>query len=95
MEEDIKELVLQFHNTYEELAPEFGYETRKDTREFDFNSNNGKLMYATIEKLVKPILNRLEQDERVIEEMAESILWESCGSHTIEEVINVYRKKCE
>lgn len=72
MEEELKELVLQFHNTYEELAPKFGYETRKDTREFDFNSNNGKLMYATIEKVVKPILNRLEQLEQENKELKEA-----------------------
>ena len=42
-------------------------------------------------KAIENILNRLEQDERVIEKMAESILWESCGSHTIEEVINHFR----
>lgn len=35
-----------FHDTYEKLAPSFGYETRKDTRKFDPNSPNGKLMIA-------------------------------------------------
>jgi len=33
-----------FHDTYERLAPSFGYETREDTKEFDPNSKNGKLM---------------------------------------------------
>jgi len=36
----------KFHETYERLAPKFGYETRKDTREFDENSANGRLMIA-------------------------------------------------
>lgn len=35
-----------FHDTYERLAPQFGYETRKDTRAFDPESANGKLMIA-------------------------------------------------
>lgn len=33
-----------FHDTYERLAPSFGYETRKDTKKFNPNSKNGKLM---------------------------------------------------
>jgi hypothetical protein len=33
-----------FHDTYENLAPSFGYETRKDTREFNPESQNGRLM---------------------------------------------------
>ncbi len=33
-----------FHDTYEMLAPSFGYETREDTREFNPESKNGRLM---------------------------------------------------
>ena len=33
-----------FHDTYEKLAPKYGYETRKETKEFDPESPNGKLM---------------------------------------------------
>jgi hypothetical protein len=36
-----------FHDAYERLAPQFGYETRKDTRAFDPSTPNGKLMIAT------------------------------------------------
>ena len=46
------ELAIMFHDTYEELAPKFNYETRKDTKEFDENSNNGKLMIAVCSKLL-------------------------------------------
>lgn len=67
-EEEIKDLVLEFHNTYEELSTNYGYETRKDTRKFDFNSPNGKLMYATIEKVVVP---KLQQKENIIKEVRE------------------------
>ena len=35
-----------FHDTYETLAPSYGYETRKDTKAFDPQSKNGQLMIA-------------------------------------------------
>ena len=38
----------KFHKTYEQLAPQFGYETRKDTREFNPDSPNGQLMVAVM-----------------------------------------------
>lgn len=34
------------HEIYERLAPDFGYETREETRDFDPNTPNGKLMMA-------------------------------------------------
>ena len=40
------ELAILFHNTYERLAPSFGYETRLDTKSFDTNTPNGMLMIA-------------------------------------------------
>lgn len=70
MEEDIKKITLEFHKVYEELAPQFGYETRKDTKDFDFNSDNGKLMYATVEKVVEPILNELDRLQKENEELS-------------------------
>ena len=39
-------LATEFHEIYERLAPIFGYETRPDTKQFDPNSKNGKLMIA-------------------------------------------------
>lgn len=36
----------RFHEAYERLAPEFGYTTREETREFDPESANGRLMIA-------------------------------------------------
>ena len=50
-------LAYLFHKFYEELAPNFGYETREDTREFDPNSKNGKLMIATCEKILGHLQN--------------------------------------
>lgn len=40
------EIARLFHDTYERLAPSFGYETRADTKAFDPDSPNGKLMTA-------------------------------------------------
>jgi len=40
-------LAVLFHVTYERLAPQKGYETRTETRVFDPESSNGKLMIAT------------------------------------------------
>ena len=42
-----------FHETYERLAPQFGYETLVETREFDENSDNGQLMIAVCEDVLK------------------------------------------
>lgn len=45
-------LALCFHEAYERLAPSFGYETRTETREFDPESKNGKLMVAVCAELL-------------------------------------------
>src|SRR5690606_8842693 len=44
-------LAKRFHEAYERLAPAFGYKTREDTREFDPNSSNGRLMIAVCSEL--------------------------------------------
>ena len=41
-----EQMARRFHEAYERLAPEFGYETRVGTRTFDPESANGKLMAA-------------------------------------------------
>lgn len=48
-------LAVLFHVTYERLAPTSGYETRKETRVFDPESPNGKLMVATCVEIQKAI----------------------------------------
>jgi len=45
-------LAKKFHRLYEELAPKYGYETREDTKDFDSESQNGKLMIAVCERLL-------------------------------------------
>ena len=57
-----KELAILFHNTYEILAPKFGYETREDTKNFDENSSNGKLMIAVCEVVLKVMRDELRDE---------------------------------
>lgn len=45
------EFAIRLHEAYERLAPSFGYETRTETRDFDPNSANGRLMIAVCEEL--------------------------------------------
>ncbi len=46
MSAEARTAAIQFHETYERLAPQFGYETRPDTKAFDPDSPNGRLMIA-------------------------------------------------
>ena len=52
------EIARQFHEAYERLAPGFGYETRKDTKDFDPNSPNGQLMTAVCQEVGEAIEKR-------------------------------------
>ena len=45
-------LAERFNETYELLAPDFGYETRQDTKTFDPESANGKLMIAVCTQMI-------------------------------------------
>jgi|APGre2960657404_1045060.scaffolds.fasta_scaffold234457_1 hypothetical protein len=47
------DLAIRFHETYERLAPQFGYETRIDTRAFDPTSKNGKLMVSVCAEILQ------------------------------------------
>jgi hypothetical protein len=48
-------LARDFHETYERLAPSFGYETRKETRQFDPSTPNGCLMIAVCSALLRKL----------------------------------------
>jgi len=50
------ELAIFFHDTYEKLAPQYGYETREDTKEFDPESKNGRLMVATCQEVINSVM---------------------------------------
>jgi hypothetical protein len=47
-----EELAQNFHDTYERLAPRYGYETGLSTKIFDPNSPNGKLMIAVCKTIL-------------------------------------------
>jgi hypothetical protein len=49
---DGRTMAKQFDDLYEKLAPLFGYETRADTKQFDPESPNGKLMIAVCCRLL-------------------------------------------
>lgn len=46
-------LARKFHETYERLALQFGYETRQETKAFDPNTPNGRLMAAVCEEIIE------------------------------------------
>lgn len=52
-EDAVEALALLFHDTYERLAPEYGYSTREDTRIFDAKSDNGRLMLAVCKEVLE------------------------------------------
>jgi hypothetical protein len=54
-----------FHDAYERLAPQYGYVTRPDTRQFDHESPNGRLMAAVCEELRRELSS--SQPQRVPE----------------------------
>ena len=61
MSEELK-LAEAFHETYERLAPQYGYETRPETRTFDPNSNNGRLMIAVCREVCEQLNRRAAPD---------------------------------
>lgn len=88
MNKEILEITKNFHNTYEKLASEYAYKTREDTKVFDINSNNGKLMYATVNEIVSPILKENQELKKQLEEINKMI--EKCGFVNIEQVMLSY-----
>ena len=56
------EIASLFHYEYERLAPNYGYETREDTKHFEPTTPNGRLMAAVCGKIAEVI--RLEERKR-------------------------------
>ena len=80
MNKEILEITKKFHDTYEKLASEYTYETREDTKVFDINSNNGKLMYATVNEIVSPILKEnkiLKENAEHNDKVVDNVNWEN------------------
>lgn len=51
-DEEVLSLAIKFHDAYERLAPQYGYETRRETRKFDAQSPNGRLMIAVCREVM-------------------------------------------
>ena len=62
-----------FHELYEENAPKFGYATKKETKEFDPESPNGRLMAFVCMEVAKEIESR-NQDAKAREDVVHEIL---------------------
>ena len=58
-----EKLARLFHDTYERLAPKYGYETRKETRQFDPNTPNGKLMIAVTDEIEKNLYESTKENK--------------------------------
>jgi hypothetical protein len=58
---DAEVMARKFHDTYERLAPNFGYITRDDTKVFDPRSKNGRLMIAVCVEILKEYITKEEQ----------------------------------
>ena len=66
---DLEETTRKFHNIYEQVAKEYGYRTREDTKELDFNSPNGMTMLKTVEMITTPYLEEIERLNNIINEL--------------------------
>ena len=53
----IEKWAREFHEAYERLAPDHGYVTRQDTRTFDPESKNGRLMLAVVGEVLGLVRN--------------------------------------
>ena len=84
---EILEITKEFHDTYEKLASEYTYETRKDTKVFDINSSNGKLMYATVNEIVSPILKENQKYKEVLDKAIEYIEENKLNTNKISEML--------
>jgi hypothetical protein len=71
-----EDLARRFHDTYERLAPQFGYETRADTKAFDPNSPNGRLMMAVCWDVVGKELEALSVDRYAMIDLRTQLLRE-------------------
>jgi len=64
-----------FHKLYEEYAPKFGYETKKETQEFNPSSPNGRLMAYVCHEVAEQIKEDLRSKDRdtLIKKISEQI----------------------
>ena len=72
------QITRQFHDVYERLALQFGYETREDTKVFDPQSQNGRLMIAVCAEVIGEIERERDEARAALRFIAE---W---GGRTLE-----------
>lgn len=91
--ENWEETTQRFHDLYEKYAPEFGYTTREDTKQLDFNSNNGKLMLKVVSEVITQEIAKTKED--IVEKAEELIRCNSIDNHdvyynqAIDDIINL------
>ena len=62
---EAEQLARQFHDAYERLAPHYGYETRNDTRSFNPDSPNGRLMIGVCGEIIERLTLTDEEREAI------------------------------
>ena len=80
---DNLQLAVLFHETYERLAPSFGYETREDTKEFDKDSKNGKLMVADCGEILPIIAGNPSTHDTELPKPTCTLCHKSDGTHRL------------
>jgi len=86
-------LARRFNDLYESLAPTFGYETRADTKQFDPEIPNGKLMIAVCNGLLGQLLDEnaaLKKEAVIAEKYGLSQAAEICRDAAWVHAINGY-----
>ena len=66
-----EQIARQFHDVYERLALQFGYETREDTKVFDPQSQNGRLMIAVCAEVIGEIERERDEAREALQRIAE------------------------
>ena len=90
---DEVKLAKLFHQVYEDLAPSFGYETRTDTKEFDEEAKNGKLMIATCKAILPEILaSQLDALVRLLHSKS-NILEQEAYGYYVQNNINLMHER--
>jgi hypothetical protein len=77
---DGETLARRFHDAYERLAPSFGYETRTDTRSFEPDSPNGRLMVAVATEIAAEVAAAVQAERAACADVAEGIEWRMTGT---------------
>ncbi len=89
---EAERLARQFHHAYESFAPNFGYETRPETRTFDPASVNGRLMIAVCEAVMPAELRRLAAEVEALRDALHCISLASQDSSSTREGMGLYAR---